>query len=466
MKIKYLAFVLLAGIAIATGSCSKSSGGDNPLFSDKSKSSSDESAVFLTEWWDALFNFVATERLSPPDASRMFAYISVGIYEAQICGTQQYVTLEGQLNDLKDLPRPDKSKEYDWQTCVTETIYLVQDGMLSRYFPAGVSTLNKLYDKQIDDRMQAGIAQEVIDRSKEYGKELADAILEWSENDHYVETRYKQYKSPTREGHPERWEPTDFNQTALEPFWGELRPFGIKSSTQCDIDNVPTYTGPKDTTGSVYKQAMEVYNVDRTLTEAQRTVAQYWADDPGETCTPPGHWMGILGNFVKSEDMRLDRAAELYALVGISMADACITMWETKYRTNLVRPKTVIAEAIEPGWEPYVETPPFPGYTSGHSGFSQAAATVMTRLIGDNLPFIDSSHVNIGLLPRQFKSFQDAAAEAAFSRMWGGIHYTCEIEDGKEQGRCCANYILDNIVTMPSRGKSSGKETAYVKHEE
>lgn len=460
MKLKHFPVVVLTGaVLFATGCGKKSGGGENPLYNDASKPSSEESAAFLLDWWNAMFQFVASERLSPPDAARMYAYISVGLYEAQIAGTPDYLTLEGQLTDLKGLPRPEKGQVYDWQTCVTETMYLVQDGMLARYFPAGVSTLNKLYDKQMESRKAAGVTDEVIERSKAYGEELADAILEWSENDGYVQTRYKQYKAPSREGHPELWEPTDFNQTALEPFWGEHRPFFIKSASQCDIDKAPAYHGVGDTTGELYKQALKVWQVHKTLTEEQRTIAQFWADDPSETSTPPGHWMEILGNFVKSEDMKLDRAAELYALTATAMNDACIAVWYTKYRVNLVRPKTVIHENIEPTWEPYVETPPFAGYTSGHSGFSGAAATIMSGLIGDNLAFTDSSHVNIGLLPRNFASFQAAADEAAYSRMYGGIHFDCDILDGVEQGRCVGNYYLENIKTHPAR-KTAAKGEA------
>ncbi len=452
MRLKHLTLILLSGIMIFSGGCGKNaSEGDNPLYNAVSKPSSDVSGKFLLEWWNELFKFVSTERLSPPDAARMFAYVSVGVYEAQICGTKDYLTLEGQVSELSDLPRPEKGKEYDWTVCVSETMYLVQDGMMARYFPAGVGVFNKLHEKQLAESKAAGLADDVIERSQQYGKDLADAIIEWSEGDKYTETRYLQYKAPSREGHPEMWEPTDFNQTALEPFWGTHRPFFVKDANQCDIDKAPAYKGIGDTTGELYKQALKVYNVDKSLTEEQRTMAQYWADDPSETSTPPGHWMEMFGNFVKAEDMKLDRASEIYALMTMAMNDACITVWHTKYRVDLVRPKTVIQENIDPSWEPYVETPPFCGYTSGHSGFSGSAATILTALIGDNKPFIDSAHVNIGLNPRAFKSFQAAADEAAISRMYGGIHFDCDIFDGLEQGRCVGNYYLENLKTHPKR---------------
>ena len=123
MRFKHLSVVLLAGVLLFSAGCGKKAGGgENPLYSDASTPSSEIDAKFLLEWWDALFAFVGSERLSPPDASRMFAYISVGLYEAQICGTSNYLTLENQLSDFENVPRPEKGQVYDWQTCVTETM--------------------------------------------------------------------------------------------------------------------------------------------------------------------------------------------------------------------------------------------------------------------------------------------------------------------------------------------------------
>lgn len=450
MRLKNAFVIVMAVFLLVLTSCGGGgkNGAVNPLYNSKSQPSSEQTAQFIIPWMKQLFSFVASERLSPPDASRMYAYIGTTIYEAQVCGSPDYLTMEGQLNELKDLPRPNKEEVYDWTTVTIEGIYYVQDEMLARYLPAGVKAINELHTKQIDERAKT-VAADVMDRSKKYGRELADAIIAWSEKDHYEETRYMQYKAPSREGHVEYWEPTDFNQTALEPFWGTHRTFCVKNAEQCDVNLKFQYSD--DSTSEMYKQAKKVWMTDKNLTEEQRTIAQYWADDAGETPTPPGHWLYIVGNFVQSEKMNLDKAAEIYALVSTAMADACISCWHTKYRVNLLRPKTYINEHFEKGWEPYVETPPFAGYTSGHSNFSGAASEILSALIGDNLPFVDSTNVKIGLLPREFKSFRDAASEASQSRMYGGIHFDCDINDGLDEGRCVGNYVLNEIKIHPKR---------------
>ncbi len=457
MKIKHYLFLVIAGLIVANSGCKKSTDVDavNPYYNSVSTPSSELSGEFLIDWWKQLFSFVQSERIGPPDASRMFAYISTAIYEAQLPGNPDYLTLAGQLNGLKELPRPDKDEVYDWTAVTNEAIYYVQDEMLARFLPAGVSSINDLHSKQIEECSKVS-PPDVIERSLKYGHELADAIIAWSETDNYEQTRYMQYKSPSREGHSDYWEPTDFNGVAAEPFWGTVRPFAIKEAKQCDSNM--KFAWSMDSSANMYKEVLQVYTVDKNLTEDQRITAQFWSDDQGESSGPPGHWLTIVGNFVSTENMSLSQAAEIYALTSISMADACVAVWFTKFRVNLVRPKTMINEYFEKGWEPYVETPSFPGYTSGHSGFSGAAATVLTSLIGDNKSFIDSSHMDVGLLPRTMKSFNEAAEEAAFSRMYGGIHYTCEILDGLEQGKCAANEILNNVIINAKRQDVTGKK--------
>ncbi|HRI21575.1 MAG TPA: vanadium-dependent haloperoxidase, partial [Panacibacter sp.] len=422
MKLKNFVAICMLLTMLWLPSCNpESEKADNPLYNNKSQSSSEQSAKFIVAWWKALSNFVKSERLTPPDVSRMFAYIGTAMYESQICGSKEYTTLEGQLNGLKDLPRPNKDSIYDWTTVTTTSIFYVQDAMVARYLTAGMKAMNVLYDGQIAERAKT-IPADVMERSKKYGREIADAIVDWSGEDGYEKTRYEFYKAPSREGHPELWAPVDFNQVPLEPFWGTHRTFAIKDGSQFDID--PKFKYSDDSTSEMWKQAKEVYITDKNLTEDQRNIALYWADDAGETFTPPGHWINIISGFVQTENMPLDKATEIYALSAIAMADACITVWHTKYRVDFLRPKTYINEHMEKGWEPYVETPPFAGYTSGHSGFSGSASTILTTLIGDK-PFIDSANVIIGLLPKQFNSFKDAANEASNSRMYGGIHFRC-----------------------------------------
>ena len=127
-------------------------------------------------------------------------------------------------------------------------------------------------------------------------------------------------------------------------------------------------------------------------------------------------------------------AAETYARLGIAIADAFIACWHAKYVYNLLRPVTYLQTQVDPAWLPQLVTPPFPEHPSGHSVQSGAALTVLTDLFGDRYRFTDHTHDDRGLPPRSFRSFSDAAQEAAISRLYGGIHFRPAIELGLAQG--------------------------------
>jgi hypothetical protein len=132
-------------------------------------------------------------------------------------------------------------------------------------------------------------------------------------------------------------------------------------------------------------------------------------------------------------------------MVSIALADAFISCWDEKYRSNLIRPETVINEHLDEDWKPALQTPPFPEYTSGHSVISTAAALVLTYIYGDNFSFDDDVEVEYGLPVRSFKSFTQASEEAAVSRLYGGIHYRPAIDNGVSQGKKVGEYIIQNL---------------------
>ena len=127
------------------------------------------------------------------------------------------------------------------------------------------------------------------------------------------------------------------------------------------------------------------------------------------------------------------------------MADAFISCWDEKYRSNLIRPETLINQHIDDNWQPVLQTPPFPEYTSGHSVVSGAASVALTEIFGDDFAFVDDTEVPYGIPIRTFKSFRQAADEAAISRMYGGIHYRSAIEVGVKQGRELGTFVANKL---------------------
>jgi len=126
----------------------------------------------------------------------------------------------------------------------------------------------------------------------------------------------------------------------------------------------------------------------------------------------------------------------------VGLLEAFISCWSTKYAYNFVRPITVINEWIDKSWDSYLQTPPFPEYTSGHSTISGSAATILTGLFGENFAFHDDADKEYIGMERDFNSFMEAAQEASISRLYGGIHYRRSLDIGLETGINVGKHVL------------------------
>jgi hypothetical protein len=392
------------------------------------------SAEVPLAWYDLTHELVKSEKLSPPVASRIFGYEGVALYEALVPGMPDYQSLAGQLNQLEVLPST-RGQEYHWPTVVNATMAIILTDLFEGSSEATHTTIDEL-DNRFASQFAADLPPEIFKQSVEHGKQVGKAIAEWARTDGYQTRHNCAYFRPSGPG---LWEPTPPNNAAaLEPCWGKLRPFILKSTDTCDVDPPIAYS--EDPKSMFYQQASEVYNTSVNLTPGQKTIALYWADLSDKSSTPAGHSISILSQVIEQQGYTLDIAAEAYARVGIAVADSFISCWKTKYEYNLLRPITHIQHVIDGAWNPLVATPPFSEYTSGHSVQSAAVAQVLTDMFGE-IPFIDHTHDNEGFAPRAFKTFSEFAEEAAISRLYAGIHYRSSIERGIEQGKCIGKKV-------------------------
>lgn len=155
--------------------------------------------------------------------------------------------------------------------------------------------------------------------------------------------------------------------------------------------------------------------------------------------------MNIAAIAAQAAQLNFDQTITVQMFTGITIMDAFISCWDEKYRSNRIRPETYINRYIDLKWQPLLQTPPFPEYTSGHSVVSTAAAEVLSYLFGDQLTFTDNSEELFEIPARTFTSFRQAAAEAAISRLYGGIHYRDAIENGQQQGKQLAAFIVSRL---------------------
>lgn len=400
-------------------------------------------ATVPTEWFDLAQRLVrGTPGYSPPVASRAFGCLGVGLYESVAPGIPDHISLAGTLHDLPAMP-PANGSAYHWPSVANAALA----AMTRSLFPTAPANLRQEIDA-LEARLVGDVPSGILRRSIERGRELASAVDRWARSDGghegYLRNFPASYVPPVGPG---LWVPTPPGfQPALQPSWGWNRCMGIDHALVGDPGPPPAFS--TDEGSAFFAEAVEVYETVNNLTPAQRDIALFWSDDPGQTATPPGHSISIAGQILRQQDRSLADAAVAYARVGIAVCDAFIACWRVKYTHNLLRPITYIRSQIDPGWgNPLpLGTPPFPEYTSGHSVQSGAAAAVLTATFG-RVAFTDHTHDARGLAPRSFDSFTAFAEEAAISRLYGGIHFRSAIERGVEQGR----HVGAAVAALPLR---------------
>ncbi len=395
-----------------------------------------------------LTEVIINDMFSPPVSSRIYAYTSLAAYEAIKFDKPGYSSITEKLNSFPSMPLPEKNKPYNYLLAATKAFFTVAEKIT---FSA--DTLNN-YKNRVFADFKTLLNEETYNRSIEFGSAVGKEILERTTKDNYKQTRgMPKFLGSNETG---KWRPTppDYSDAA-EPNWSMILPLAIDSSAgfKCPLAN-PYST---DTTSAFYKNLYEVYTIGANLTDEQKLIAKYWDDNPFVTeysghlmygnkkITPVGHWIGITSIACKMKNLDAVETARLYSLTTTAIFDAIITCWEEKFRSQQVRPITVINELIDRGWQPFLQTPPFPEHTSGHSGISASAATVLTVMLGDNFAFEDTSDLAYIGMKRSFKSFNQAAQEASLSRVYGGIHYRNGVDAGAFQGRQIAEYVLNKL---------------------
>lgn len=249
-------------------------------------------------------------------------------------------------------------------------------------------------------------------------------------------------------------------QVPVTPQWGLVVPFALTSP-----DEFAPHRPPATYPSRRYKQqAEEILHISAHLNDFKKVVAKYWADVDG-TVTIDGQW-NVFAQFVSRRDQQtLDEDVKLFFILNNAMLDCSIAAWYLKYFYNSERPETAIhflfngqevkawggpfqgtQIILGQNWRPYLETPAFPEYVSGHSTFSAAGAEVLTLFTGSKR-FGDSvlipkgsSTIEPGLVPAKnivlrWKTFQEAANEAGISRLYGGVHFRQGDVDGLKVGK-------------------------------
>ena len=464
------------------------------------------------QWIDAALGAIRKELPAPTIITRKLHLLAASMNDAFAAFDS---SLKGAYRDLKlNGISSSETSASDQEFAVAHAAHK----SLRRLFPDQRKSFRSLLkDQGFDDRDDASgklgrkAARSVLKERNDDGSNASNnyedtSAYEYSEKSKDI-NEWKPLKIPSGKVLDENGipavtkDPDSFTlQKPITPHWGRVEPFAIAAGSQFRPPAPPRFgddssyidaLGNKTTGDAAFrKQFSEVVDIGSALTPKQKVTAEYWADGP-QTSTPPGHWNEIALDLCARDGNSLKEDIKLFHALNAAMFDVGIAVWDAKYTHNFVRPQSAIRELFRddqitawagpnqgstliPGseWRPYQDvtfvTPAFPEYTSGHSGFSYAAATVleeffgsdqffdgvsrgMNDLDGDGQRDLIGQHTTSQMefedydgepITLQWETLWDAAADAGRSRLYGGIH----IQDGDLRGREIGSAVGEVVV--------------------
>jgi len=384
----------------------------------------------VLQWNEVLLNAIRTDRTAPPVAARAMAIVHTAIHDAINSIENRYHTYGPSF-----VTHP--------QASIDAAVAAAGERALTAIFPAQHATFSA--------KLQSSLAA-ITDGIRENqgvaaGRFAADQILSLRASDGaFVVTPYEPGSAPGE------WRPTPPGYLpSLLPQWPSVTPWSLSRGDQFRPSPPPSL---ESTEYAVAVNQVKSFGVlsSTVRTPEQGDIARVWAAGPG-TATPPGQWNQIASDIASSRNLPTIENARLFALLNLALADSGIAAWDAKYAYDFWRPVTAIREALldnnpateqDAGWTPYITTPPFSAYVSGHSTFSGAGSAIISSFFGtDQVNFTLRSEVS-GVPDRTFTSLLAAGEEAGMSRIYGGIHYIFDHTAGAETGKKVAAEVWRN----------------------
>ncbi len=357
----------------------------------------DEGGVI--RWNEIARDLVAKHNTDPPMASRAYSLLSVAQYDALVMAwNNKYyydraapAQVDARIYPLVSSNEPSYPSEH-------AAIAAASAEVLKYIFSEEAQFLDEKAREHQESRLWAGANfRSDIDAGDALGKTAARLVIGKAEADGSEEAWNGTL--PTGPGY---WNGT----SPVRPNWGKVKPWMIS-----DVSRLRPPPPPSIDSQEFKDVLKEVRDVSDNRNAEQLAIARYWADGAG-TYTPPGHWNEIACKMIRDHGQSEIRSARTLALMNMAMMDAGICCWDAKYYYCLLRPWEADPEITTP-----IGRPSFPSYTSGHSAFSAAAAEVLSYVF-----------------PDEKDEIRAMAEEAGMSRLYGGIHYRFDIEEGQKGG--------------------------------
>ena len=377
----------------------------------------------LKPWMDINIELVAHGVKDPPLASRGYAYTTIAIYDAVVAAwhwKSEYNRKAPAGVSQVGVAAPDPSYPSEHAA-----IAGAASRVLEYVFPEEpVGIFEQLAQEAADARVQAGLNfRSDVEAGLALGRAVADKVIARARTDG-AERTWDGSRPPGIGRGPEFWEPVPGAITPpTQPLAGTWKTWIVESAGQFRAPPPPKYGSPE-----FVAEAREVMEVKARLTPEQERIARFWAGGQG-SALPPGQWNQVAFVYVDNAKLDTPRAARLFAGLNAALNDAALAVWDTKFTYWTPRPVNAIRDlGLDPNWTSLLTTPSFPSYVSGHSGYSAAAAAVLSHFF-----------------PSEAATFDAKAQEAAVSRLYGGIHFRSDNDQGAAIGKKIGDLAVQRL---------------------
>ncbi|MDQ3978777.1 MAG: phosphatase PAP2 family protein [Actinomycetota bacterium] len=372
----------------------------------------------LKPWMDINIELVAHGVKDPPLASRGYSYTTIAIYDAVVAAWRWKYEYDRKAPTGADAPDPSYPSEH-------AAIAGAASRVLEYIFPEEpVGIFDQFALEAAEARVQAGLNyRSDVEAGLALGRAVAEKVIARAKADGADRT-WDGTRPPGIGRGPEFWEPPPGTITPpTQPLAGTWKTWILDSPSQFRAPPPPKYGSPE-----FLAEAREVMDVRAKLTPEQERIARFWAGGQG-SALPPGQWNQVAFVYVDSAKLDTPRAARLFAGLNVALNDAALAVWDTKFTYWSPRPVNAIRDlGLDPNWRSLLPTPTFPSYVSGHSGYSAAAAAVLSYFF-----------------PSDAATFDAKAQEAAVSRLYGGIHFRSDNDQGAAIGKKIGDLTVQRL---------------------
>lgn len=384
---------------------------------------------------------------NPPLAARFFSYACLAAHEVLALEDSTIHSMEGKLNEFPNIVKPKGIEKINTDISALLAIYETAKALQ----PSG-KLIAEFEEKWIDSLLRTGVSREVMNQSQALAKDVSMQILRYAKADRYNKmSALPRYTPKQEEG---TWYPTPPGYfPPVEPYFNTIRSFTLEKPDQFKPE--PPIPFSADKKAPFYALMREIKELD--LNEERKEIAAFWDCNPFalfdnghlmvgmKKISPGAHWMGIANIACRKAEVSFSKAIQVNTVLAIGLMDGFQSCWDEKYRSNRIRPESAIRKYLDPAWAPFLQTPPFPEYLSGHSTISSVSAVILTHFFGKAFTYTDTVEERYGLKARTYSSFEQAAEEAGISRFYGGIHFMDAIKNGQIQGHAVGKHVLKKV---------------------